>query len=247
MNKKQTLFTALIGIIFLTACRTSAPVAELSTPTTAPPTPPAPATATLTFTPVPTFTPTPIPMYFTEEFNSDLSAWSSFQTGGANLPVVNLENDALRIDFSSPDTWYYAVYNAHEYSNVSISANIAGTSGSAGLICNYSETNGWYEFNIASDGTYNILFGQLLAEGIAQYTPIASGNTVSLVPGSLNNEIGLTCGDNTLLLIINGKLLRKMDVTNFGLIEGKVGVTASSYNETPVTILLNWVKVGAPE
>ena len=246
MNKKLPLLTTLIGIIFLTACSTSTPVptqVELPSPTIAPPTPPAPATATLTFTPAPTFTPTPIPLYFTEEFNTDLGAWASFQTGGSNPPVVNLENDSLRVDFSSPDTWYYAIHNANEYSTVSISANIAGTSGSAGLVCNYSETNGWYEFNIAGDGTYNILFGKSLTEGIAQYTPIASGNTASLIPGSLNYEIGLTCEENALLVLINGNLLRRMDVTNFGLSGGRVGVTAASYNEIPVTVFFNWVKV----
>ena len=182
-------------------------------------------------------------MYFTEEFNTDLGAWAPFQTGGSNPPVVNLENDSLRIDFSSPDTWYYAIHNANEYSTVSISASIAGTSGSAGLVCNYSETNGWYEFNIAADGTYNILFGRSLTEGIAQYTPIASGNTASLTPGSLNYEIGLTCGENALLVLINGNLLRRMDVTNLGLSGGRVGVTAASYNEIPVTVFFNWVKV----
>lgn len=182
-------------------------------------------------------------MYFTEEFNTGLNAWASFQTGGANPPLVNLENESLRIDFSSPDTWYYAVHNAHEYSNVSISASVSGTSGSAGLVCNYSETNGWYEFNIASDRTYNILFGQWLATDIAQYTPIAGDVADILESGSLNYEISLTCGENALLAFINGKLFRKMDVTRFGLADGRIGITASSYKETPATVFFNWVRV----
>jgi hypothetical protein len=248
MIKKQILLTAFVGILFLTACATSTNISTqeaLSSPTTAPPTRPEPATATLTLTPAPTAsaTPTSIPLYFTEEFNTDLSAWASFQTGGANPPVVNLENDSLRIDFSSPDTWYYAVHNANEYSNVSISANVAGTSGSVGLVCNYSQANGWYEFNIASDRTYNILFGQWLTEGIAQYIPIANDTADFLQSGSLNYEIGLTCGENTLLVFINGKLFRKLDVTHYGLSAGQIGITASSYKDTPATIFFNWVKV----
>jgi hypothetical protein len=244
MNRRFPLLLTLIGISLLTACSTPTPVptqVELSSPTPAPAT--ATATLTLTATPTPTTVPTAFPMYFTEEFNSDLSAWTSFQTGGVNSPTVNLENDSLRIDFSSPDTWYYAVHNAHEYSNVTVSANVAGTTGSVGLVCDYSETKGWYEFNIASDKTYNVLFGQLLTQDIAQYSPIASGATDSLESGSLNYEISLTCGENNLLLFINGRLFRKLDVTHFGLTEGRVGITASSYKEVPMSAFFNWVKV----
>jgi hypothetical protein len=202
----------------------------------------------MTFTPAPTLTPTPVPLFFTEEFNTDLGAWASFQTGGVNAPTVALENDFLRIDFPSPNTWYYAIHNAHEYSGVFISANFSGTpTGSLGLICNYSETKGWYEFNVASDGTYSILFGQWMAEGIAQYTPIENEGSEYLQAGSLNYEIGLTCQDNILLPHINGKLFRKLDVTRYGLTEGKIGINASSFEEVPMIATIDWVKVSEPE
>ena len=159
----------LIGCLALTsACQSASatPQAESTPIAAATQTPPPPATATMTFTPAPTLTPTPVPLFFTEEFNTDLGAWASFQTGGAEAPTVNLENDLLRIDFPSPDTWYYAIHNAHEYSGVFVSAKFLGTpTGSIGVICDYSETNGWYEFNLASDGTYSVLFGQWLTRG----------------------------------------------------------------------------------
>ncbi len=63
-----------------------------------------------------------------------------------------------------------------------------------------------------------------LADGIAQYTPIATDSTEYLQAGNLNYEIGLTCQENTLLLYINGKLFRKLDVTRYGLTEGKIGI-----------------------
>ena len=188
-----------------------------------------------------------MPLFFTEEFNTDLGAWTSFQTGGAEAPTVKLENDFLRIDFSSPNTWYYAIHNAHEYSNVFVSAKFSGTpTGSLGVICNYSETKGWYEFNLASDGTYSVLFGQWLAQGIAQYIPHCNRNNRILQPGNLNYEIGLTCQENTLLLYINGKLFRKLDVTRYGLTEGKIGITASSFDEIPMIATFDWVKVEEP-
>ena len=238
-------------LILITACQSTTPApVEESTPTAATQTPPVPATATATFIPTPTrsATPTPVPLFFTEEFNTDLGAWASFQTGGAQSPTITFENESLRIDFSSPNTWYYAVHNAHEYSNVFVSAKFLGTSsGSIGVVCDYSESNGWYEFNLASDGTYSVLFGQLLAQGIAQYIPIAADSTEYLQAGNLNYEIGLTCTENTLLLHINGKLFRKLDVSRYGLTEGRIGITASSFGETPMTAILDWVKVVQPE
>jgi len=244
---KKLLFGCLI---LIAACQsaTSIPTArEVSPPTVTLQATPIPATATSTSTPAPTLPPTLVPLFFTEEFNTDMGAWVSFQTGGAESPAINLENDSLRIDFSSPDTWYYAVHNAHEYSDVFVSAKFLGTpSGSIGVICHYSESNGWYEFNLASDGTYSVLLGQWLAQGIAQYTPIATDTTEYLQAGNFNYEIGLTCTENTLLLLINEKLFRKLDVTHFGLTAGKVGITASSFEETPMTAIFDWVKVGQP-
>jgi hypothetical protein len=251
MNKKRPLLKILIGIIFLTACTSPTdvpPQAELPSLMTATQTPSLPVTATVTFTPAPTVTYTPVPLFFTEEFNTDLGAWASFQTGGAEAPTVSLENDLLRIDFQSPNTWYYAIHNAHEYSSVFVSAKFSGTpTGSLGVICNYSESKGWFEFNVASDGTYSVLFGQWLTQGIAQYTPIANDSSEYLQDDNLGYEIGLTCQDYILLPHINGKLFRKLDVTRYGLTQGKIGINASSFDETPMIATFDWVKVGEPE
>ena len=238
----------LLGcLILITACQSvsSTPTSEpMPTATIQPPT--ETATAAITFTPPPTLTLTPVPKYFTEEFNTDMSAWVSFQTGGDTVPTVALANDMLQIGISSPHTWYYAIHNPHEYKNVSLSAKFTGTpSGSIGLVCHYSES-GWYEFNLASDGTYSLLLGRLLGEGVAQYTPIANDSTNYLQAGNLNYEIGLTCQENTLLLYINGTLLRNKDVSNYGLAEGRIGINASSFEETPMTATLDWVKVSEP-
>jgi hypothetical protein len=235
----------LIGcLILLTACQSvsSTPTAEPSpTATLQPPT--ETATATTTFTPAPTFTSTPVPMYFTDEFNTDMNSWVSFQTSGDAAPTVALANDTLQVGISSPDTWYYAVHDPHKYQNVFISAKFTvAPSGSAGLICNYSES-GWYEFNVASDGSYSILLGQMLSDGIAQYTPIANDFSSYLQAGNLSYEIGLACQENVLLLYVDGTLIRNKDVANYGLPEGKVGITAASFDGIPMTASFEWVKV----
>jgi hypothetical protein len=190
---------------------------------------------------------TPGPKYFTEEFNTSLNAWSFFQTGGEANPSASLENGKLRLDISSPQTWYYLVYNPYEYKNITISTKLTGTpSGSMGLICRYSESKGWYEFNVSSDGSYTVLLGKWLAQGIAKYTPIASDTIGQPQAGGLDYEITMTCQDNNLFLYVNEKLLRKLDVTHYALTEGRIGINTSSFTETPMTASFDWVKVSAP-
>lgn len=236
--------------MLLTSCNlatvTLTPQAGLSSPTAPPQTPPGPATATQTATaaPPPSATATSVPMYFTEEFISDLGAWQFFQTGGVNPSTARLENNLLHIDISSAHTWYYAIHTAHEYSNVTINAKVDGSpAGSLGLVCYYNEEKGWYEFNIASDGTYSVLFGQWLAEGIAQYAPLAGDATGYLAPGRLNYEIGMTCQQEALFISINGKIVRKVDVARYGLAEGKIGIAAASFEQIPMSAGFDWVKV----
>lgn len=238
----------LVGCLALTsACQSTPATLQVESTPTATSTPHPTATVTQSFTPAPTLTPTPVPLFFTDDFNSDLGAWVSFQTGGAELPSVKLENNLLRIDLPAPNTWYYAIHNAHEYSSVFVSAEFSGTpSGSLGVICNYDESKGWYEFNIASDGTYSLLFGQWLAEGIAQYTPIANETSEYLNAGDLSYEIGLICKDNTLFPHINGKLFRKVDVSRYGLTEGEVGINVSSFDEVPMIAAFDWFRVEEP-
>ncbi len=236
----------LLGcFLLITACQgaTPTPVQE-STPTASLPPSLEPATATVTFTPAPTFTSTPVPLYFTEDFNSpDTSSWASFQTGGENPPALRIENGLLRFDLSSPDSWYYAIHQTHEYEDVGLTAKFSGPpSGSAGLICRHS-MDGWYEFNIASDGTYSVLFGQSLGDGIASYLPIANSASEYLAAGVMDYEIGLTCQQNQLSLFINGKLIRNLDVSRFALASGKSGIAVATFQDASAIATFDWFKI----
>jgi hypothetical protein len=245
---KKFLLTGCL--ILINACQsvTSTPAPE-STPTTAPQTPTMTATVTSTFTSTPSPSPTPIPLFFTEDFDFDLGAWISFQTSGDLTPPATLQNGLLVISFASPHTWYYAIHNAHDYFKIHIDTKFdstdAGTA-SMGLVCMYSEAKGWYEYNISSDGTYNILLGQWVAQGIAQYRPIVHNNSEYLTPGRTAYEIGLTCEKDFLWLYINGKLFRKLDVSRFGLEGGKVGIAAAVFENVPVTAYFESFEVSEP-
>ena len=222
---------------------TATALVETGTPTALPSSTPEP---TPTFTPPP---PTPLPRYFTEEFDGALPDWAILQSNQMTPPGVRVEDGALTFDLGLPFQWVYAVFGSQEYTDVRVDGLVQsrGTGPEAlGLICRYSEANGWYEFNVSSDGTYSVLFGQWLAEGVATYTPIASDYSEYLQQGGAQNEVGLACQGDILSLYLNGKLFRNLDVSRFGLAEGRLGLTAASFENIPVTAAFEWVRVSQP-
>jgi hypothetical protein len=242
----------LIGFLLLTACQpataTQTAVPALLPTSTLPPSP-VPAT----FTPEPTLTPapteTPFPRLFTNEFDSTLEGWVILQAGSESVPNIKTENGSLHLQMDVPFTWLYALYGAQDYTDVRIDTqftNRALTPSSAGLLCRYSEEKGWYEFNVSSDGTYNVLLGRWLDVGIVDYLPITSGASKEILPSGSVQKIGLTCSNTTLLLYINDSLFRQLDVSRYGLTEGKVGLAASAYENTPIVLGFDWVAISEP-
>ena len=239
-------------LLFITACQPATPVPVATLPPTATVLP-SPTPIPLTDTPQPTPTlelsPTPLPRLFTNEFDSPLAGWVILQTGSDTAPNVNTENSNLVLQIDTPFTWAYTVYGAQEYDNIRIDArftNQAGSPASIGLICRYSEAEGWLEYNVYSDGTYSVLYGQWLATGIADYLPVLSSASNAILPSGSSQEIGLICSGTTLSLLIDQTIIRSVDVSRFELAGGKVGVNASSFENTPVIAAFDWVKVSEP-
>ena len=241
----------LIGCLSLiSACQpATATPALLPTPTaTFPPTP-----IPVTDTPAPTATlapsPTPLPRFFTNEFDSVLEGWVTLQAGNDFVPNVRAENSNLILQMDSPYAWVYTVYGAESYANVRIDAqfeNRAGSPSSTGLLCRYSEENGWFEYNVSTDGTYNLLYGNWLTVGIADYLPITDGSSNLIQPSGASQQIGFLCSDTTVTLLINETIIRSVDVARYELTEGNVGITAASYENTPIIAAINWVTVREP-
>ncbi len=245
----------LIGLLlFGVACQPadSTPAADPA-PGTATRTPPAPATATTEPTLAPSLPPTPLPRFFTEQFEGSLPGWSVLQSMQSNTdiaPQTYMQDGSLIIELTTPYSWVYAIVGAESYSDVRIDAltqSRASSPESIGLVCRYTEQNGWYEFNVSSDGSYSVLYGQWLADGVARYIPIAIDRSEYLNPAGADNEIGLTCQGTTLWLYINGKLFRKLNETRFLLTDGKVGLNVSSFENDPVLAGFDWVRVGDPD
>jgi hypothetical protein len=209
-----------------------------------------PATVTPTIAPSPTATRLLPKKFFTEEFDIAPAYWSTLYASGDPGRVDILNNDStLTFELYSPNAWLYAIYGAYEYDSVHIETlveSLGSDLNAMGLVCNYGEQVGWYEFNISTDSTYNVLYGKWIAEGIARYTPILNGTSDRIATGNATNEIGLDCYENILQLYINGKLIRKLNVEHIGLTSGKVGLTLGSFEEAPVILSFDWVKVSKP-
>ena len=253
---RQTAISAmkklLIGcFLFITACAPAAtptPVAPLFPTATLPPT-----SIPATNTPQPTATleptSTPLPRLFTEEFDSSLAGWVILQAGNDAVPNVKTENSNLILQMDAPFTWAYAIYGAQDYDNIRVDAqftNQGGSPASIGLICRYSEADGWLEYNVSSDGTYNVLYGKWLSDGVADYLPILSAASNAIQPSGTAQEIGLICSDSVLSLFIDQTLIRSVDVSSYKPVAGKIGLTVSSFENTPVTAAFNWVKISEP-
>jgi hypothetical protein len=243
----------MIGcLLLITACQPAAgaptSIAPLFPTATLPPTP-VPITNTPQPTPTPELTATPFPRLFTNEFDSSLAGWVILQAGNDSTPDIKTENSNLIMQMDSPYTWVYAVYGAQDYEDIRIDAQFAnqgGSPASIGLMCRYSESDGWLEYNVSTDGNYNVLYGKWLSNGIADYLPILSASSNAIQPSGTSQAIGLICSGTTLSLFVDQNLIRRVDVSRYELATGKVGITASSFENTPVIAAFDWVKVSEP-
>ena len=244
----------ILGCLFIliSACQPATPTLVLA-PTTTLPASPTTIPVTNTPQPTPTQTPeltsTPFPRFFTDEFDGSLDAWTLLQAGSDAIPTIKTENSNFILQLDAPFMWAYAISGAHEYENIRVDAsftNQAGSPASIGLLCRYSETEGWFEYNVSTDGTYNVLYGQWLADGIADYLPILSASSNAIQPSGTAQEIGLLCSGTVLSLFIDQNLIRNVEVSQYELTGGKIGITASSFENTPVIAAFGWVRVSEP-
>ena len=153
----------------------------------------------------------------------------------------------LVFDFAAPDQWAYALYAGHNYADVTVETEMQSRTagdGAGGVVCRYDQQKGWYEFNIYADQTYQLLFGQWLAPGVARYTPLFQGQSGKITGEA--NRIALQCQGNMLTPFINGVQMRRWPEQKFGLQEGECGLSAASFQDVPFTIAFDSVKINEP-
>lgn len=222
-------------------------------PTEVPPTQAAPPTEGVTEPPAPD-----VPeaqAFFTEEFDNSLTGdWDILTVTGSSdadpdKVTVEAEDGVLVWDFDSEYVYYYLFYNAFDYEDVRLDVradNRGRNNNSISLICRYDPDEGWYEFNIANSGVYDILYGEVTSNGDISYNTIANGGSLAIKQGMEVNEYAITCEDNELTLFINGDEVTSIDENRYGLRSGQVGVSVSSFNVLPIRIEMDWIQISEP-
>lgn len=208
--------------------------------------------------PIPTPQSQPQPQnqqFFTEEFDTPLSdAWSVLTVTGsddANPDKVTVEPQSGKLvwNFDSEYVYYYLFYEGNSYSDVKVEVradNRGKNNNSISLICRYDPEVGWYEFNIANNGLYDILFAEVTESGSIGYNRISNGGSNAIKQGKDVNEYVISCVGDKLTLTINGEEIKPVTEKNYGLRDGGVGVSVSSFNVLPILVEMEWFKVSEP-
>ena len=191
--------------------------------------------------------------FFTEEFDGGIENWSKLNVTGSketNPDGLTLEVDDSRLvfDFSTKQLYVYLFYDPFEYENVTVEAlaeNRGMNDNNVSLICRYSD-EGWYEFNVFNSGLYNILYGFYKADGSINYARIADGGSTKIKAGKESNTYKITCNDRKLSLYINGTETRVVEDNQYVLRKGKIGIGASYFDQLPIKIEYDWVKISEP-
>jgi hypothetical protein len=196
---------------------------------------------------------TEAPEYFTEEFDGGIDSWSLFKVLGSkdtNEDGITVEtNDGyLTFDISTKYLYAYLFYDPYEYANVAVEARVEnrGTNvNNISLVCRHSD-EGWYEFNVANSGLYDILYGSVKPDGDIGYARLADGGSTKIKSGKDINTYKIICKDRRLTLYINGNETRTLEDNQYVLRKGKIAVSASSFDQLPVKVDYDWVTISEP-
>lgn len=254
--KKQVsapLFALSALIIVSLACGT--PSTPPPAPTPLPPTQ-APVVAQPTATPEPELPtevpPTEVPPvldYFTEEFDGDISNWTYFISkndskadDSGSQPETN--NGFLVFDIAK-NLNVYAIYEPMTYTDVQLDVRVdnRGTNNNnINLVCRLSD-EGWYEVSVANNG----LYWMYAYDGAKNsYAQLANGGSNKIRSGKETNEFTLICKDRIVKLLINGVETKAYTDNQYVFRGGQVGIGLSSFDDSPIKVEYDWVKISEP-
>ncbi len=250
-TKKSIALISSVLVLFILACGVGEGI------TTQPPAPTDTAAPPPTQTKVPTKTPIPVTptpkvqQFFTENFQGDsLDNWFYFlRSGDESKFSISAEKDGLLFELTGQRIFSYVVYDAFEYEEVRVDATVENqgvNDNNITLFCRYSEENGWYEFNIYSSGLYDMYFTKPDSAGNLNYGLVAEGGSNNINMGQAVNEYSIICKKDSLTLFINGEEIRSVGIPNYVLENGKVGISVSSFDQVPVKVLIQEVKISKP-
>lgn len=184
--------------------------------------------------------------FYTEEFDTEDNNWEYLtENGGVNS--TRIVGGLLIFDLQNKGTTAYAAYEPFTYMDVRLDVkmdNRGTNNNTVSLICRKSNA-GWYQFDIASNGLYEIFFAKVV-DNTVEYTRIADGGSTKIKTGWAENEYGIVCQGSTLVLNINGAEARRLEDKKYLLPEGKVGMSVSSVKDAPVIVDFYWATISQP-
>jgi hypothetical protein len=163
--------------------------------------------------------------------------------------TVEAKNGNLSWDFDSEYVYYYLFYQPFEYEDVTVELqadNRGRNSNNISLICRYDAEVGWYEFNIANSGLYDIYYAEVDKNGDISYNLIVNGGSNEIKQGKDINEYSITCKGNELSLRINGHDVKTITEKTYALRSGQVGMSVSSFDVLPIQIEMDWFRISEP-
>ncbi len=224
------------------------------TPTPAPPT--AEASVLSEQTETATQPVTDAQQFYAEEFDVENKNWEYLIVNGSTRQVLNGSAGVMPIrtaggllvfDLQTKGTSAYATYEPFTYTDVRLditAGNRGSNNNTISLVCRKSDA-GWYEFNIASNGLYEIYAATGVGSAV-EYTRIADGGSNKIKSGWAQNEYGIVCQGNTLVLNINGAEARRLEDKKYLLPEGKVAISVSSLKDAPVIVDIYSAAISQP-
>ncbi|MBP1692967.1 MAG: peptidase family protein [Chloroflexi bacterium] len=184
-------------------------------------------------------------VYFGTEFDAELSDWVYFLTEGKESGAnASLKDSKLRLDIRDQYTYIYFYLDPLEVADVRVDTkveNLGVNNNNVSLICRYSDA-GWYEFNVANNGEYTIFRYDPARSD--PYIALYTGGSTAIETGKGTNEITAVCTGDELTLGINGVKVRTVQDRN--LKSGKVGLSVSSFNVTPVIVEFDYFVASVP-
>lgn len=189
--------------------------------------------------------------YFTEDFNGTLDNYKQFLTNGnVNDITVSIQDGYLVFDLPTKNQWVYEYYTPKTYTDTKlemVADNRGNNDNNISLFCRYSETEGWYEFNVYNSGLYDILYGKWDSnKTTASYATIADGGSTKIKQGKAVNKYTVVCKGNTLTLYLNDNKVKTIDDNQFVLRKGNVGFGVSSFTNLPVKVQVDSFAVSQP-
>ncbi len=195
-------------------------------------------------------------VYFSTQFDdvNEMSNWFAYLVNDQNNRILDakdsdykatIHDSTLRFEFTGDQTYKYVyfIFSPLSTNNVRIettASNLGRNNNNVSLICRYTQ-DGWYEFNIANNGKFNIL--RYIASSRA-YRALWTGASTAIKMGNETNQYDADCNGDKLTLYINGDLVKT--VTDKSLKDGQIGLSVSSFNVTPIILEFDYFTASVP-